>query len=166
MHEQAMVDVLRSSMTLPTVSITESTPPERLPSEPKRLFYVIFGTIILFCFMWLGISKLKQQFAHVDDPFLFAISKFNALIRILISSYRNIVGHTSKLLDDSVSIDSYDTDEEDLGLLAERTEDGSISQDIGDDPTYSEFELRTSAVEMRGSFSTRSRQSRQNKSGL
>ena len=166
MHEQAMVDVLRSSMTIPSVTITESTPPETLPSEPKRLFYVIFGTIILFCFMWLGIRKLQQQFAHVDDPFHFAVSQFNALTRILISSYRNVVGHTSKLFDDSVSVDSYDTDDEDLGLLAERTEEGSISKDSGDDIPYSEFELRTSAVEMRGSFSTRSRQSRQNKSGL
>ena len=166
MHEQGMVDILRSSMTIPSVSITENTPPETLPSEPKRLFYVIFGTIIVFGFMWLGIRRIQQQFAHVDDPFIFAISQFNLLKLTLISWYRNLVGHTSKLFDDTGSVDSYDTDdEEDLGLLAERTEEGSMSKDSGDEPAYSEFELRTNTagIEMRSSHSTRSRH---NKGGL
>lgn len=130
MHEQGMVDVLRTSLTYPVVVVSKELPPERLPTDPKRLFYVIFGTLIVFGLMWMGIHRMKQYYSHVDDPFVFMWSVYKELKKLLLMWYEKIRGHAGRLLDDSGSVDSYDTDEEDLGLLAERMD---YENNYGDD---------------------------------
>ena len=131
MHEQGTKDVVQTTLGRPHVVVTREQPPLQLPSNPKLLFYVIGGTVLIFCLMWYCIHHMRQKYRHVKDPFQFFTTLFSALLTFLTLGYAFCEKHRKALsgsdddddddggggyLVDAVSTD----DEEDLGLLADR----------------------------------------------
>jgi hypothetical protein len=128
MHEQGTKDVVQTTLGRPHVVVTREQPPLQLPSNPKLLFYVIGGTVLIFCLMWYCIHHMRQKYRHVKDPFQFFSSLFSALWTFLTLGYAFCEKHRKTLsggdddddgggsLADAVNPD----DEEDLRLLADR----------------------------------------------
>ena len=133
MHEQGTRDVVETTLGRPHVVITKEEPPLQLPADPKRLFYVIGGTIVIFCMMWYTIHRLKHQYGHIKDPFSFFVMLYHSMLGCIGVAVRVLNEHIKRLSgQDDVpfyGMDDYSYDEEDLGLLADRIAHGDMEGD-------------------------------------
>jgi len=160
MHEQGTKDVVQTTLGRPHVVVTREQPPLQLPSNPKLLFYVIGGTILIFCLMWYCIHHMRQKYHHVKDPFQFFTALFSSLLNFLTLGYAFCERHRKTLAggddddddDDDGSLvygmDAVDTDEEDLGLLADRlTNTDSHGGDVNISASPRRMQMRPSSTQ-------------------